>query len=139
MSELGSSPIAQSHSPKPKKIPVKEDLLASSLENGTTVTEAEAESDALGRGNLETQARQNHHLRKEKAKDHFAQAMVWGVWIGFALGVIVVLSWILHFILPVHYLWLNEAQLEILKQIIHVGAATVGGYLLNHFKNYLDG
>ena len=139
MSELGSSPLVKSNSQKTKKIPIKERPLPASLLDGDAAAEAEAELKALGQDRLENEARQNHHLRKENAKDHFSKAMVWGVWIAFGLGIIVVLSWTLHFILPVRYLWLNEGQLETLKQIIHVCAATIGGYLLNHLKNYVDG
>ena len=139
MSSSDPPPLVESHITRPKKVPRKVPIPLASDDQAGPDAAAVAEARALGRDELEKQARHNHHVRKEKAKDHFTKAMFLAGWGGFAFGGIIIAVWLFHFIFSAKWLWLNDMQLETLKHIIVVCAASMGGYMFKSFRHYVEG
>ena len=132
MSTSGSPLNVESNLAGKKKKLIKEELPTTAGRNG----DAKAEAEAMGRDDLENQARQKHHLRKEKVKDTFAKAFVCGFWLLFGLTCVVIISWVCHSVLPHRCHWLDNEQLDQLAQIMRIAFGAVGGSIVTYSRKF---
>lgn len=80
----------------------------------------------------EAEAIFNESKRKEGLKNAFHKIMISIVWVGFSMFLVVFIIRVLHFILPLHYQWLSNEQVQGIDKLLFSGA--LGGFLGKYFN-----
>ena len=131
MSDEGENPLVSSRKISAKKI--KSEKLASS--NGRD-EKAFAEVNAINNDDYEQRAYKNYLKRKDAVQRIIAQILIAYLKFGRCLGY-VVLTVLIHFILPSKFRWLDDGQVDKLVHIIQIAFAAVGGYLVPYARQII--
>ena len=80
------------------------------------------ESQALDRGDLQSEAQRNAHNRSETFKNNINNAMTILFWLAILVISIMFVSWAWHLLTPLELHYLKEAQIEKIETMLFSGA-----------------
>jgi hypothetical protein len=83
---------------------------------------AEAEAQGFASRNLDDEARVGEHDRTEQLRHHFHCAAISGVWLGFIVLAVGLISFVWNELTPRSWEWMTDAQMSAVKTFFFSGA-----------------
>ena len=116
-----------------KKIPSSGSGRIPDVDVGAAQEAEELEQQA---NQIKSEKKRNKFRRGEKLKDQIHNLKVISVWVALVLLNVVLLVWVLHLVLPLHWHWIKDAEiLNTMRTILFaVGGGLVGAIL----RKFLD-